>query len=148
MEISKAYSIGFTGSNAERFFGRLRQHGIRRLMDVRINNTSQLSGFAKRQDLEFFLREILQAEYQHVPELAPTDELLKAYRNREIRWPEYERRFVELLRQRRVEQQFSPSDFETPTVLLCSEPTPLQCHRRLVLEYLALSWGGLEVLHL
>ncbi len=148
MEISKAYSIGFTGSNAERFFGRLRQHGIRCLLDVRINNTSQLSGFAKRQDLEFFLHEILQAEYRHVPELAPTEVLLKAYRNREIRWPEYETRFIELLRQRQVEKQFSPSDFETPTVLLCSEPTPLQCHRRLVLDYFARSWGGLEVLHL
>jgi uncharacterized protein (DUF488 family) len=148
MAIPKAYSIGFTGSSAAHFFGRLKQHGIQKLLDVRINNTSQLAAFAKRADLEFFLNELVGAKYQHEPLLAPTEELLKAYRNKEIRWLEYEAKFLELMQERQIEKLFCAKDFLDKTVLLCSEATPLQCHRRLVLDYLNVAWNGLEIVHL
>ncbi len=148
MAIPQAYSIGFTGSSAAHFFGRLKQQGIQKLLDVRINNTSQLAGFAKRTDLEFFLSELVGARYQHEPLLAPTDKLLKAYRNREMSWFEYESQFLDLMQERQIEKLFCAKDFLEKTVLLCSEATPLQCHRRLVLEYLNVAWNGLEIVHL
>lgn len=134
------YTIGFTQKSAETFFGILREHGIKRLLDVRINNTSQLAGFAKRDDLRYFLRELCGADYQHEPSLAPTKTLLKAYRSGELDWAGYERAFLELLHKRGVDRTFSAAMFATPTVLLCSEATAEQCHRRLVVEYWQRCW--------
>jgi uncharacterized protein (DUF488 family) len=143
------YSIGFTKTTAESFFDRLRRHGVRRLLDVRLNTSSQLAGFAKDRDLPFFLRELIDVEYEHEPLLAPTDQILKAYKLRgAMPWEEYEDRFIALLRERRIEHCLDPSRFLTPTVLLCSEATPEHCHRRLVLEYLAAHWDGLRIVHL
>lgn len=142
------YTIGFTKKDAQSFFGLLRSSGIRRLVDVRINNRSQLAGFAKRDDLEFFLNELLDAEYEHRETLAPTKELLDAWRDNEITWAEYESQFRQLLRDREVEKSIDPSLFEVPTVLLCSEHKPDHCHRRLVVEYLNKHWGGVEGIHL
>lgn len=143
------YSIGFTQSTAERFFGRLNAHGIRRLLDVRLNNRSQLAGFAKRDDLAFFLHELCGAAYEHVPLLAPTDEILDAFKKRgSMSWADYEERFLALMERRHVEQQLDPSGFATPTVLLCSEATPEHCHRRLVIEYLERHWTDVHALHL
>jgi hypothetical protein len=105
-------------------------------LDVRLNNVSQLAGFTKRDDLRFFLAEILAASYRHELDLAPTATLLDGYRAGVIRWSDYEVAFLELLKSRRVEDRFGPKDFEARTVLLCSEPTASKCHRRLVLEYL------------
>jgi len=142
------YSIGFTQSTAERFFGRLRAHGIRRLLDVRLNNRSQLAGFAKRDDLAYF-RELCGATYEHVPMLAPTQEILDAYKKHgSMSWPDYERRFRDLIERRHVERQLDPATFKVPTVLLCSEATPERCHRRLVIDYLAQHWRDVQAVHL
>jgi uncharacterized protein (DUF488 family) len=143
------YSIGFTKTTAENFFGRLRRNGVRRLLDVRLKTSSQLAGFAKDRDLPFFLRELVDAEYEHEPLLAPTDQILRTYKLRgAMPWSEYEERFIALLREREIELSLDPAMFLTPTALLCSEATPEHCHRRLVLEYLAEHWDGLKIVHL
>jgi len=142
------YSIGFTQKTAEQFFSLLKSAGIRRLLDVRLNNISQLAGFAKRQDLPFFLKEICHAEYRHEPLLAPTQDILDRYKKKKGSWPEYESKFLALLAERKVEKSLDRSLFSVPTVLLCSEPTPERCHRRLVLEYLTEKWRDLRAIHL
>jgi uncharacterized protein (DUF488 family) len=142
------YTIGFTQKGAAEFFTALRRAGIGRLIDVRLNNISQLAGFAKRDDLQYFLRELCDADYRHEPVLAPTKEMLKAYQQKQIAWEEYERRFLELLAQRRAAQVVEQRWFDVPAVLLCSEPSPQHCHRRLAAEYLAGQWGGADIVHL
>jgi uncharacterized protein (DUF488 family) len=118
------------------------------VIDVRLNNTSQLAGFTKRDDIEYFLGRICQAAYHHLPVLSPTKETLDGYKKKEIPWEEYEAAFVGLLAEREVETAVDRRLFDVPCVLLCSEPTPEHCHRRLVAEYLAGKWGGAEVVHL
>jgi uncharacterized protein (DUF488 family) len=125
----------------------LKDTGIERLLDVRLNNASRFSGFARRADLPFFLERLCGAEYVHEPRLAPTREILDAYR-KGGRWPDYERAFVELLRERRVEEALDRGFFAVPTVLLCSEANAEHCHRRLVLEYLDREWNGIRAVHL
>jgi uncharacterized protein (DUF488 family) len=142
------YTIGFTRKSAAAFFGALRQAGVRRLIDVRLNNVSQLAGFSKRDDLAFFLRELCGAEYVHEPLLAPTQELLDGYKKHKGGWEEYERAFLGLLAGRKVEERLGRDLFAGPAVLLCSEPTAEHCHRRLVLEYLQGKWGDLRAVHL
>lgn len=142
------YTIGFTRSSAAHFFGRLRTAGVRRLIDVRLNNTSTLAGFTKRDDLAFFLCDIMAAEYHHVPLLAPTPEMLKAYQAKQITWDDYAARYDALLLERQVASSLDQGLFTGPSVLLCSEATPERCHRRLVAEHLAAAWGTLEVAHL
>jgi uncharacterized protein (DUF488 family) len=142
------YTIGFTKRRAADFFGTLRQAGIRRLVDVRLNNASQLAGFTKREDLPFFLREICGAEYRHEPLLAPTQDLLDRYRKQKAGWDDYERRFLTLMAERRIEAVIDRSLFAVPAVLLCSETTADYCHRRLVCEYLARHWGDVRAIHL
>ncbi len=142
------YSIGFTQKTAEQFFGRLREAGIKRLLDVRLNNKSQLAAFTKRNDLPFFLRELCGADYIHEPLLAPTKEILDDYKKRKGSWQEYETRFFALLAERKIEDKIDRNLFEQPTVLLCSEPTAEYCHRRLVLEYLQEKWGDIEIVYL
>ena len=141
-------TIGFTKSSAADFFGRLRRAGVRKLMDVRLNNRSQLAGFAKRDDLAFFLQELCQARYEHQPLLAPSQEMLDEYKKNGGAWEDYEARFLRLLEQRRVETVLTPGDFSPPTVLLCSEATPEHCHRRLVIEYLQRHWPDVHPVHL
>ena len=142
------YTIGFTKKAAEDFFALLKQNGIRRLVDVRVSPSSHLAGFARRRHLVYFLRDLVGADYVHEPVLAPTEELLKSYRNREITWAEYEEAFLELLSQRRVDNKISTDLFALRTVLLCSEPTPEFCHRRLVIDHLARHWGDVQAVHL
>lgn len=144
----EVYSIGFTKKTAEQFFEALKAERIRRLLDVRLNNVSQLAGFTKREDLRYFLREICGADYVHEPLLAPTQEMLDDYKKGKGEWEDYERRFLSLMSEREVERKLEQSFFRTPTVLLCSEPKPDRCHRRLVLEYLAAKWGDLRIRHL
>jgi uncharacterized protein (DUF488 family) len=144
----EVYSIGFTKKTAEQFFGILGKVGIRRLLDVRLKNASQLAGFTKREDLEYFLREICAAEYVHEPQLAPTKEILDEYKKHKGSWEEYERKFLTLMAIRKVEEKLDTGIFAVPTVLLCSEPTPDHCHRRLVLEYLQQKWSNLTIHHL
>jgi uncharacterized protein (DUF488 family) len=141
-------SIGFTQKTAEQFFTLLRRAGIRRLIDVRLNNVSQLAGFTKREDLQFFLKEICGADYRHEPLLAPTQEILDRYKKNKGPWPDYEAKFLALMADRKIEDRIDRALFSVPTVLLCSEPTADHCHRRLVLEYLGHKWGDLTITHL
>jgi uncharacterized protein (DUF488 family) len=142
------YSIGFTQKTAEQFFTRIKDADIRLLLDVRLNNVSQLAGFAKRADLAFFLKQICGAEYLHEPLLAPTRDMLDAYRSKVASWQEYEMRFRALMAEREIERNLDRALFESPTVLLCSEPTADRCHRRIVLEYLREKWGNITISHL
>lgn len=115
---------------------------------MRLNNVSQLAGFSKREDLRYFLRALLGADYIHEPLLAPTQELLDGYRKEKSGWDAYERRFLALMRERQIERKLDPSLFRVPTVLLCSEATAEHCHRRLVAEYLQAAWGDIGITHL
>ncbi len=142
------YSIGFTQKTAEQFFGILKEAGIRRLMDVRLNNSSQLAGFSKRDDLAYFLREIVGASYVHESLLAPSQEMLDSYKKQRGSWDDYSRVFTDLIRARQIERHLDRESFRIPTVLLCSEATAECCHRRLVLEYLRDYWGSIEIKHL
>jgi uncharacterized protein (DUF488 family) len=144
----EVYSIGFTQTTARHFFDRLKAAGIKRLLDVRLSNSSQLAGFAKARDLPYFLESLLGASYEHQPLLAPTQELLDAYKKESLPWEAYERRFLALMTERKVESVIDRSAFEEPTVLLCSEATAERCHRRLVCEYLAEYWPDLKAHHL
>jgi uncharacterized protein (DUF488 family) len=140
-------TIGFTKKAAEKFFSLLTRSGAKRLIDVRLNNVSQLAGFAKKDDLAFFVKEICNMDYVHMPLLAPTQEMLASYKKQQGDWGEYEKRFLGLMAERRIEQRLSP-DVIADGCLLCSEDKPHQCHRRLVAEYLQDQWGGVAVKHL
>jgi len=141
-------TIGFTRRSAEDFFDTLRRAGIRRLLDVRRSNTSQLAAFAKRDDLAYFLRELLDVEYREMPLLTPTQDLLDAYRKRRIAWSGYAAAYRRLLDEREIHRHLDRALFETPTVLLCSEHSPDRCHRRLVVEHLAEHWGDVTAVDL
>ena len=142
------YSIGFTQKSAREFFDTLKAHGIKRLLDVRLNNTSQLAAFAKQADLAYFLHEICGAAYEHEPLLAPTQEMLDAYKKQKGSWEDYTEAYLALIRTRKVEAALSKKSFRKKTVLLCSEATAEHCHRRLVLEYLQNEWGSVRIIHL
>jgi uncharacterized protein (DUF488 family) len=142
------FTIGFTETTAENFFDRLFSNGVRKVIDVRLWNRSQLSGFAKATDLAFFLDRLGTATYQHEPLLAPTEDLLSAYRAKRLNWVDYETSFLALMRAREVEKRLSAEMF-ADACLLCSEKLPHRCHRRLVVDYLCNKWGGgLSVRHL
>lgn len=143
----KVYTIGFTKTSAESFFARLQKAGVMRVLDVRLNNVSQLAGFAKKNDLRYFLKVICGIDYAHRPELAPTQEMLDTYKKKGGHWAEYEKRFLDLMASRRVEETVPRAVIEG-ACLLCSEDKPHHCHRRLVAEYLQNKWGDLEILHL
>lgn len=129
------YTIGFTKKSAETFFNFLKNSKVKTLIDVRLNNVSQLAGFAKRDDLKFFLNELCGAEYIHSPELAPTKDILNAYKKGDMPWEVYEDKFLNLMGQRNIERSMKPTLLDHGC-LLCSEHEPHMCHRRLVVEYL------------
>jgi uncharacterized protein (DUF488 family) len=141
------YTIGFTKKSAREFFELLKRHDIQRVLDIRLNNSSQLAGFTKRGDLEYFLAELCRASYVYEPLLAPSDQLLKAYRTNPD-WGAYEIQFTSLLRDRQVENRLDKEAFRLRTALLCSEATAKLCHRRLVAEYLQNEWDDVQVIHL
>jgi len=143
----RLFTIGFTKKSARQFFQAVRNSGAKRVLDVRLNNVSQLAGFAKRDDLAFFLREICGMDYVHLPELAPTQEMLDEYKKRNTDWATYEKRFLALIEERRIENRV-PREIVSDGCLLCSEDKPHHCHRRLVAEYLQRHWGDLEIIHL
>ena len=143
----RLFTIGFTKKTAREFFTRLREAHVRRVVDIRLNNASQLAGFTKKDDLAFFLQEIGGIDYVHRPDLAPTEEILAGYKKKAIGWPEYEMQFNALLAERHIETLVSPQEMDL-ACLLCSEPTPAKCHRRLVAEYLRRAWPNLTVTHL
>src|SRR5438094_9977196 len=123
----EVYTIGFTKRTAAEFFGALKRAGIKRLLDVRLNNSSQLAGFTKREDLRFFLKEICGSEYVHEPLLAPTQEMLDAYKKKKGSWQQYEDHFFRLMKDRKIEDRINRTLFSTPTALLCSETTAERC---------------------
>jgi uncharacterized protein (DUF488 family) len=144
----KIKTIGFTQSTAESFFERIFKSGVKKVIDVRLHNTSQLAGFAKSEDLAYFLKKIGGIQYVHQPMLAPTDSMLKSFKKEKGEWQEYERKFLALMSERKIEVRLKPEMFDG-TCLLCSEPTPHNCHRRLVCEYLNEKWDNkLTVQHL
>lgn len=142
------YTIGFTQKTAKEFFELLLRNNVQRLIDIRINPSGQLSGFAKKDDLPYLLYYLSEGcEYVHMPQLAPTKEILKDYHT-DKNWARYVDRFETLMDQRSIPLLLKRSDFETPSCLLCSEATPEQCHRRLVAERIALAWKNVEIIHL
>ena len=143
----KVFTIGFTKKNARQFFETLRKSGTKRVVDVRLNNVSQLAGFAKRDDLKFFLKEMCDIDYVHVPDLAPTQEMLDEYKKLKGDWDTYEKRFLDLMEKRHIEDRI-PKEVIAQGCLLCSEDKPHHCHRRLVAEYLKQHWGDLDISHL
>lgn len=143
----KLFTIGFTKKTARRFFELLRTSGARRIVDVRLNNVSQLAGFAKKDDLAYFADAICGLGYIHSPALAPTQEMLDRYKKEGGEWQAYEREFLDLMRQRRIEDTIS-KEAMADGCLLCSEDKPHHCHRRLVAEYLKERWGDVDIVHL
>jgi uncharacterized protein (DUF488 family) len=143
----KIYTIGFTKKTAEKFFETLRSSGAKRIVDVRLNNVSQLAGFAKKQDLTYFLGKLCGMDYVHLPLLAPTQEILDEYKKVKGDWQIYERGFLDIMRQRKIEQVVS-REVLAESCLLCSEEKPHHCHRRLVAEYLKEQWGDVDICHL
>ena len=148
---STLFTIGFTQKTAEEFFRLLQDAGVRSVIDVRENRGGQLSGFAKYPDLAFFLDRLLGITYAHEPLLAPSPEIREAYRKTRD-WQQYEGSFCELMEQRKILEVIDPAKFEGKVALLCSEPGPEKCHRRLVAEMLARHWNALghdcKVIHL
>ncbi len=141
------FTIGFAGKSACEFFTKLRDAEIKRVIDVRLNNVSQLAGFTKKRDIEYFLKEIGKIEYIHRPEFAPTKNILDAYKKKEIDWSEYESQFRQLMTERQIENLVTCEEINN-VCLLCSEAKPEKCHRRLVAEYLQNHWGDVLVHHL
>ncbi len=144
----KIFTIGFTKKSAEQFFTRLKNAGVRRVVDVRLNNVSQLAGFAKKDDLKYFAKAICDVDYVHVPALAPTADILDPYKkSKDGDWPLYERQFLDLMQKRCIEETV-PKEILDGGCLLCSEEKPHHCHRRLVAEYLKEKWGSVEIEHI
>ncbi len=143
----RVYTIGFTNKSAQAFFDLILKNGVQRLIDTRLNNSSQLAGFAKGKDLSFFLEKICQCKYEHNLAFAPSKELLEAYRKKQIDWAEYERRYLSLLREREIEKQIEWHRLPQ-SCFLCSEHSPEKCHRRLLVEYLQGINPDIQLIHL
>lgn len=143
----KLYTIGFTGKSAEKFFDLLKNSDVKKIVDTRINNASQLAGFAKASDLKFFAKEISDISYEHRIDFAPTKELLSRYRDKHLTWKEYEIEYLNLLDIRKVAQKTNIEKLHE-NCLLCSEHTPEKCHRRLLAEYLKHVKTDIEIIHL
>jgi uncharacterized protein (DUF488 family) len=143
----KLFTIGFTKKSAESFFTKLQSAGVKRLVDIRLNNVSQLAGFAKQNDLRYFAKAICNIDYIYLPDLAPTRDILDAYKKNKADWRLYEDKFLDLMKLRRIEDKISRKLLDRDC-LLCSEDKPNHCHRRLVAEYLQEKWGEVEIEHI
>ncbi len=143
----KLFTIGFTKKPARRFFDLLRGSGAKRIVDVRLNNVSQLAGFAKKDDLAFFADAVCGMQYVHLPALAPTQPMLDRYKKGGGDWSSYEEQFLKLMQERRIEDSI-PQETLADGCLLCSEDKPHHCHRRLIAEYLRERWTGVDIVHL
>ena len=143
----KLFTIGFTKKSAETFFTRLQDAGVTQLVDVRLNNVSQLAGFTKKDDLRYFSKSICKIDYIHLTSLAPTKDMLDAYKKMKGEWLIYEKQFLSLIEARRIEQAVQPHLVDG-SCLLCSEEKPHHCHRRLVAEYLAKHWSNVDIEHI
>ncbi len=147
MNTIKIYTIGFTKKSAEQFFSMLIKAGVKKVIDARLNNSSQLAGFTKKDDLKYFLKALGDIDYLHLPILAPTEDILSEYKKNRGDWQLYEKKFLALMEERRSENAVKPSELDR-ACLLCSEDLPKHCHRRLVAEYLKRKWGNVDIEHL
>jgi uncharacterized protein (DUF488 family) len=145
-KMAKLFTIGFTKKTAEVFFSRLKDAGVKKLIDVRLWNTSVYAGFTNARDFPYFLK-LHNTEYRHLPEFAPTKEILKAYKDGKMSWEEYEKQYLELLENRKIAERLKNANLDG-ACLLCAEPTPEHCHRRLLAEYLRDNFEGIEIVHL
>lgn len=144
----KIYTIGYSQKSAAQFFYELKQiAGLSKVIDVRLNNSSQLAGFTKKGSLDFFLKEILAVSYYHLPILSPTKKIFSDYKRKIISWTSYTEQFLYLMEERNIETRLNPKMLDN-SCLLCSEHSPEHCHRRLIVEYLSHRWENLEVLHI
>jgi uncharacterized protein (DUF488 family) len=143
----KLFTIGFTQCSAEDFFARLKKAGVKQVLDVRLKNDSQLAGFTKKADLEYFLKALGGIGYEHRTELAPTEAMLDSMKAGKGKWPAYEKKMRELLVSRKIEKTLTRAGVDG-ACLLCGEAKPDACHRRVVAEYLQSKWKGLEIVHL
>jgi len=141
------FTIGFTKKTAEQFFNILKNSGVKRVVDIRLNNVSQLAGFAKRDDLRYFLKTICDIDYIYKPELAPTKDIMDEYKKNKGGWSVYEKGFRDLLSERDIENRIA-KEILHGDCFLCSEEKPDRCHRSLVAEYLREKWGNIEIKHL
>ncbi len=143
------YTIGFTQKSAQQFFELIKENEIQLLVDVRLNNTSQLAGFSKGSDLSYFLESICSTRYVHATEYAPTKQLLVDYKKGKISWEEYEIEFDKIMEQRKCCDDFVSRFGKFDRVcLLCSEATPEHCHRRLVAEKIQSLSPDIKIAHL
>ncbi|MDD5270559.1 MAG: DUF488 domain-containing protein [Candidatus Omnitrophica bacterium] len=143
----KLFTIGFTKKSAEDFFESLKKNNVKKLIDIRLNTKSQLAGFAKQNDLKYFLQQICKIEYLYMPNLAPSKELLDGYQDKRVSWEQYEKEYLDILEGRKILSNIDYSVFNN-ACFLCSEDTPEQCHRRLAAEYLARANKEIEIVHL
>jgi uncharacterized protein (DUF488 family) len=141
------FTIGFTQKSAQKFFESLKDQGVKRVIDTRLNNVSQLAGFTKKVDLAYFLKTIGNIDYIHSLDLAPTQDILTAYKKEKGDWTTYEQKFLQLMTHRQIENKID-LDLIDGACLLCSEAKPHHCHRRLVAEYLNQKWGNINICHL
>lgn len=143
----KLYTIGFTKKTARQFFELLKKHNITKIIDIRINRSSQLAGFAKGGDLEYFTNEICKAEYEYIVDFAPTKELLADYQNKNIDWIGYQKIYRSLIERRKIAEKYDMKAFDN-ACFLCSEPTADQCHRRLLVEYFKEKTPEIQIVHI
>ncbi len=145
----KIFTIGFTGTSAEHFFGRLQQAGVHKVIDTRLWADTQLAGFAKKRNLPYFLEKIAATGYEHKEELAPSEDILKDFKDKKISWAEYETRYLDLLHKRKIADKLKVEQVDN-TCFLCAEAKPHNCHRRLLAEYLKQEWAEqkIEIVHL
>lgn len=141
------FTIGFTKKSAREFFELLSKANIKQIIDTRLNNKSQLAGFTKRSDLEYFLKKIGNIDYIHILDFAPTKEILDEYKKKKSSWEDYEKKFIQLMNERQIEKKIAPDRLDRGC-LLCSEAKPHNCHRRLVAEYLNQKLGNINISHL
>ena len=141
------FTIGFTQKTAEKFFETLKKAGVKRIIDIRLNNVSQLAGFAKKSDLQYFLTTIAEIDYVHLLDLAPSKDILDEYKKKKGDWATYEQKFLQLIANRQIEHKVSREQMDN-ACLLCSEAKPDHCHRRLVAEYLNKKWDNINLCHL
>lgn len=143
----KLFTIGFTKKNARQFFELLIKNKVKKLIDIRINNRSQLAGFAKGSDLEYFTKVIANIEYEYIPDFAPTKELLSDYQNKRIDWTTYQKTYRQLIEQRKISTKYNSSSFDH-ACFLCGEETPEHCHRRLLTEFFQEGNSDIQIIHL
>jgi uncharacterized protein (DUF488 family) len=147
MKTIKIYTIGFTQNSAEQFFGKLIKAGVKKVVDIRLNNSSQLAGFAKKDDLGYFLKALGNIDYIHMQILAPSKEIFTDFKKNKGAWPAFEKKFLALMKERRIEKVIRPTELDQ-ACLLCSEHIPEHCHRRLVAECLKNKWDNVSIEHL